>query len=296
MHDFLPPNAALSSKPIFSIEFFPPKSESAAEQLLSTARKLQPCQPDFASITYGAGGSTRDRTLKYAKCLHEDYGYRVMPHLTCVGHSKAELREIVGQFKATGLNQIMALRGDPPKGETDFKAHPEGLHYANELVSLIREVHPDCTIGVAGYPEKHPESESAEVDLKNLKRKIDCGADFITTQLFFDNEVYFNFVERCRQIGIEVPILPGLLCINSAEQARRFCQLCGASIPDALESRLTEAGDDKTKVEAIGLEWTIQQAHALLEGGAPGIHLYILNRFEPALALMNSLRGVGLLS
>lgn len=283
----------LSQKPVFSIEFFPPKSERTAEQLLRSAKALQAYAPDFASITYGAGGSTRSRTLKYAKCLHEDYGYRVMPHLTCVGHSRDELCEIISQFKDSGLNQIMALRGDPPQGETDFQPHPDGLRYANELVHLIREVHPDCTIGVAGYPEKHPEAGSAEIDLLNLKRKVDAGGDFVTTQLFFDNQIYFGFVERCRDAGIQVPILPGLLCITSAEQARRFCKLCGTSIPSELESQLEDAGEDKERVEALGIEWIQQQARELLEKGAPGIHLYILNRSGPAIQLMEGLKDSG---
>lgn len=282
-----------SPKPVFSIEFFPPKSDAAAELLLRSAQDLKAFQPDFASITYGAGGSTRSRTLSYAKCLQEDYGYRVMPHLTCVGHSRDELREIITQFKESGLEQIMALRGDPPQGETNFQPHPDGLRYAYELVSLIREVHPECTIGVAGYPEKHPEAPSPEIDLLHLKGKVDAGGDFITTQLFFDNQAYFNFVAGCRQSGIHAPILPGLLCISSVEQARRFCQLCGASIPAELEACLTEAGEDPENVEALGIEWTLQQATELLEKGAPGIHLYILNRSGPAIALMDALRSRG---
>jgi methylenetetrahydrofolate reductase (NADPH) len=283
----------LSKKPIFSIEFFPPKSEKAAEQLLATAGELRSYRPDFASITYGAGGSTRSRTLKYAKCLHEDYGYKVMPHLTCVGHSRAELREIILEFKDSGLNQIMALRGDPPKGEKNFQAHPDGLRYANELVQLIKEVHPACTIGVAGYPEKHPEAAAPEVDLLNLKRKVDAGSDFITTQLFFDNRIYFDFVERCRRAGIEVPILPGLLCISSADQVRRFCALCETDIPEALERQLDEAGDDKGQVEAVGAEWILNQARELLEKGAPGIHLYILNRSGPTKRIITGLQEAG---
>lgn len=293
MTSLLPTNQQLSQKPIFSIEFFPPKSDKAAEQLLTAAREIQSCRPDFASITYGAGGSTRSRTLKYAKCLQEDYGYEVMPHLTCVGHSRDELRKIITEFKESGLKQIMALRGDPPQGETDFQPHPDGLSYANELVHLIREVHPDCTIGVAGYPEKHPEATSLDVDLLNLKRKVDAGSDFVTTQLFFNNSHYFDFVDRCQQAGIQAPILPGLLCITSAQQARRFCELCGTSIPPELEARLVEAGEDKAKVEALGIEWTTQQAKELLEKGAPGIHLYILNRSAPAIALVDSLRSAG---
>jgi methylenetetrahydrofolate reductase (NADPH) len=284
---------ATSAKPFFSIEFFPPKSDDAAAQLLSAASKLKAYAPEFASITYGAGGSTRSRTLKYAKCLHEDYGYTVMPHLTCVGHSRDELREIIGEFKSAGLNHIMALRGDPPKGEANFTPHPDGLAYANELVALIRELHPDCTIGVAGYPEKHPEAPSAAADLKNLKLKVDTGADFVTTQLFLDNQVYFQFVDRCREIGIDAPILPGLMCITSYPQAKRFCEMCGTSIPSTLEEALRSAGEDKAAVESIGVQWAANQAIELLEKGAPGIHLYVLNRAKPAIAFMDILHAAG---
>ena len=286
----------LPRKPIFSIEFFPPKTDTAAQQLLTTARDLQDCHPDFVSITYGAGGSTRSRTLKYARSLRTDYGYEVMPHLTCVGHSRAELVDIINQFKDNGLNQIMALRGDPPQGEQNFRPHPEGLHYANELVELIREVHPDCIIGVGGYPEKHPEAESAELDLIHLKRKVDAGADFVTTQLFFDNALYFDFVARCRAGGIQVPILPGLFCIQSIEQARRFCAMCEASIPPELEQALRALGDNPAAVEARSIEWTLAQARELLQHGVPGLHLYILNRSGPAKAIRATLQRDGLYS
>lgn len=289
----LPTERDLFRKTVFSIEFFPPKSDSAAEQLLATAKDLRVYHPDFASITYGAGGSTRNRTLEYANRLSEEFGYRVMPHLTCVGHSEGELKEIISQFRKSGMNQIMALRGDPPQGEADFKPHPDGLRYANELVELIREIHPECTIGVAGYPEKHPEAESAEADLINLKRKVNAGADFVTTQLFFDNRVYFDFVDRCRRIGVTLPILPGLLCITSAAQARRFCELCETGIPGELDAMLRDAEENKGDVEAIGTEWILRQARELLEKGAPGIHLYILNRSAPAIALIDNLRAAG---
>ena len=282
-----------SGVPLFSIEFFPPKSDAAAEQLLATAKDLMAYSPDFASITYGAGGSTRSRTLKYARHLHEDYGYKVMPHLTCVGHSHDELRGIIAEFREAGLGQIMALRGDPPKGETDFKAHPDGLNYANELVQLIHETYPECTIGVAGYPETHPEAVSADIDLLNLKRKVDTGAHFVTTQLFFDNNKYFDFVERARRAKIEVPILPGLMCVTSREQALRFCEMCGTSMPAELDQQLLSAGDDKQKIEAIGIDWVYKQARELLERGAPGIHLYILNRKGPAVILMEKLKAAG---
>ena len=282
-----------SPEPLFSIEFFPPKSDAAAEQLLRTAGALKAYAPDFASITYGAGGSTRSRTLKYARHLREDYGYAVMPHLTCVGHSRDELRDIISEFRKAGLGQIMALRGDPPKGETNFKPHPDGLHYANELVRLIREIYPECTIGVAGYPEKHPEAASADIDLLNLKRKVDSGAHFVTTQLFFDNAAYFKFVDRARRAKIELPILPGLMCVSSREQAVRFCQMCGTSMPPELDAGLLGAGDDPAAVEAVGIDWVYGQARELLEHGAPGIHLYILNRKGPAITLMEKLQTAG---
>lgn len=281
------------SKPVISIEFFPPKSDDAAGQLLQTAERLSAFQPDFASITYGAGGSTRSRTLKYARSLREDYGYTVMPHLTCVGHSREELKQIIAEFKAAGLSQIMALRGDPPQGQSDFTPHPDGLRYANELVALIREVYPECTLGVAGYPEKHPEAVSAEIDLVNLKRKVDAGAHFVTTQLFYDNQLYFNFVANCRQQGIQTPILPGLMSITSRDQALRFCAMCGTSIPAELDALLLAAGEDKAAVEAVGVEWTYRQARELLEKGAPGLHLYILNRAKPTVALMEKLQQSG---
>lgn len=283
-----------TNDPLFSVEFFPPKSDDTAQQLLRTAERIKAYNPDFVSITYGAGGSTRSRTLNYARKLHEDYGYTVMPHLTCVGHSREELKQTIAEFKAAGLKQIMALRGDPPKGETNFTPHPDGLSYANELVHLIREVYPECDLGVAGYPEKHPEAPSLEIDLLNLKRKVDAGATFVTTQLFFDNTAYFEFVEKCQRAGITIPVLPGLMSVTSHKQALRFCDMCGTKIPAALNDQLIAAGDDKAAVEAIGIEWSYQQARELLEKGAPGIHLYILNKAGPAIALMDKLQSAGL--
>lgn len=293
MRNFSIQQGLASDDPLFSVEFFPPKSDASAQQLLRTAERIQAYTPDFVSITYGAGGSTRSRTLKYACKLHKSYGYAVMPHLTCVGHSRDELQQTVAAFKSAGLKQIMALRGDPPKGESNFSAHPDGLRYANELVQLIRQLYPECDLGVAGYPEKHPEAASMEIDLLNLKRKVDAGASFITTQLFFDNTVYFEFVNNCRRVGIRVPVLPGLMSVTSREQARRFCDMCGTSIPAALNRQLTAAGDDPAAVEAIGIQWSYQQARELLEKGAPGIHLYILNRAGPAIALMQQLQQIG---
>jgi methylenetetrahydrofolate reductase (NADPH) len=282
-----------TEKPVFSVEFFPPKSEASATQLLETAKQLRSCQPDFVSITYGAGGSTRNRTLKYARTLQNEFGFDIMPHLTCVGHSKEELQAIIREFKGSGFNRIMALRGDPPQGESNFTAHPDGLGYANELVELIRHTHPECAIAVAGYPEKHPEAESAKADLQNLKRKADAGASFITTQLFFDNSVYYKFVDDCRNIGIDVPVLPGLLSIRSRAQAHRFCKMCEATLPKALDEQLMAAGDDAAAVQAVGQDWLYEQAKDLIENGAPGIHLYILNQADPAIALLEQLQQHG---
>jgi len=278
---------------LFSVEFFPPKSDEAAQQLVHTARRIQPYRPDFVSITYGAGGNTRSRTLSYARKLQQDYGYSVMPHLTCVGHSREELKQIINEFKVAGIQKIMALRGDPPKSQTRFTPHPDGLSYANQLVELIHEVYPQCEIGVAGYPEKHPEARSMDEDLANLKRKVDAGASFITTQLFFENAVYFKFVEQCRAIGISVPILPGIMSITSHDQILRFCEMCNASIPAELEAQLKSAGE-ASQAAAIGTQWCHQQVKELLENGAPGIHLYILNKADSVISLIQQLRVDGL--
>lgn len=280
-----------SIEPILSFEFFPPKDAVAAEKLMQTVTSLRACSPDFVSITYGAGGSTRALTLEYTEKLGQAFGCATMPHLTCVGHSRDELVEIIQSFRQAGAKQIMALRGDPPRGEKEFKPHPSGLHHASELVTLIRETFPECIIGVAGYPEKHPEATSLEDDLLHLRDKVAAGADFITTQLFFDNKIYFRFVEQCRDLGIKVPILPGLMTILSRPQAERFCALCGTTIPQSLLSALDEAGEDADAVEAVGVDWTAGQVLNLLDGGAPGIHLYLLNRARPTLSLLRRLQA-----
>ena len=283
-----------TGNPLFSVEFFPPKSDAAAQQLLETAGKIQTYNPDFVSITYGAGGSTRSRTLSYARKLQEDYGYRVMPHLTCVGHSRDELKQIINEFKDAGIQQIMALRGDPPKNQANFTPHPDGLSYANQLVELIHEVYPECEIGVAGYPEKHPEAPSLEADLMHLKRKVDAGATFITTQLFFDNRIYLDFVKMCRDIDITVPILPGIMAVKSRRQILRFCEMCHTSIPERLNEQLTKAGEDNDAVEAVGAQWYYEQTRDLLKKDVPGIHLYILNCANSTISLMKKLKADGL--
>lgn len=282
---------AAGAEPVLSFEFFPPKDADAADILLETVAQLKVCKPHFVSITYGAGGSTRARTLEYTQKLGQIFDCATMPHLTCVGHSREELIDIIHAFRASGATKIMALRGDPPKGESTFRPHPNGLKHASELVALIREVFPECIIGVAGYPEKHPEAPSLEADLHHLRNKVDAGADFVTTQLFFDNRIYFRFVEQCRENGITVPILPGLMSVLSQAQIVRFCNLCGTSIPNALIRALETAEGDSDAVETIGVDWTTNQVLDLLAGGAPGIHLYLLNRARPALKLLHRLKA-----
>jgi methylenetetrahydrofolate reductase (NADPH) len=272
-------------RPLRSIEFFPPKDDAGVEALRQTAAALKPISPDFVSVTYGAGGSTRQRTAQVSGLLRSEFGFTVMPHLTCVGHSREELAEIADRIHGDGFRNIMALRGDPPKGASEFKPAADGLGHANELVSLLKSRHPDFCLGVGGYPEKHPEARTEDEDLTNLKRKVDAGAAFVTTQLFLDNAAYYRFCERCAKAGIAVPIVPGIMPVLSLRQIQRFSSLCGTSLPPTLQRRLEAAGDAPEIVEAVGIDWALAQIRDLLARGAPGYHLYILNRAKSALAL-----------
>lgn len=273
------------SHPLRSLEFFPPKDDAGVAALRETAVALQRIEPDFVSVTYGAGGSTRECTAQVSRLLREELGFTVMPHLTCVGHSRAELHELADRIHQAGFRNIMTLRGDPPKGSTEFKPAPDGLRYAAELVALLKSRHADFCLGVGGYPEKHPEAASPQADLDHLKAKVDAGADFITTQLFFDNAVYFRFVEQCRAAGITVPIVPGIMPVLSLKQIQRFTSMCGATLPAKLITRLEAAGENPEIVETIGIDWALGQIRELLAQDAPGYHIYILNRAKSALAL-----------
>ena len=278
--------------PVISVEVYPPKDEAGGAQIVEAAKGIrQSVDPAFVSITYGAGGGTRERTVRYANILKDEYGFEVMPHLTCVGSSRKELLEILESYRASGFCNIMALRGDPPKGESTFKAHPDGLPYAADLVRLIRENMTGFSVGVAGYPEVHPEAVSAEADLRHLKAKVNAGASFITTQLFYDNGNFLNFVRGCHDAGIDVPIVPGLMPIRSAKQARRFCE----HIPEPLQKALDKAGDDPGKTQEVGIDWTYRQIAELLEHDVKAFHLYIMNRSGMAAAAVERLRGSGLI-
>ena len=282
-----------SGKITLSLEFFPPKREQAANQLLKASEALKALNPDFVSITYGAGGSTQASTVNYAETLKNRFDYEVMPHLTCVGHSQDELKTLLKDYQAKGIRTIMALRGDPPQGDTRFQAHPDGFHYASELVAFIQSQCPEFEIGVGGYPEKHPEAPDLRSDIVNLKKKVDAGASFITTQLFYENEHYFRFVEQCRDTGIHCPIIPGLMIPSNLARTERFCDFCGAELPQALKDALTDTSKEAAK--ALSVDWTYEQIKSLIQGGAPGIHLYILNQSEYALALHEKLLAGGVI-
>ena len=272
-------------RPLRSLEFFPPKDDAGVEALRQTAAALKKISPDFVSVTYGAGGSTRERTAQVSRLLRTEIGFTVMPHLTCVGHSRDELNRVADDLHSGGYRNIMTLRGDPPKGQTEFVPYKDGLRYGSDLVALLKARHADFCLGVGGYPEKHPEAPTLEVDLDNLKRKVDAGAAFVTTQLFFDNAVYYRFVQQCRARGITVPIVPGIMPVLSLKQIKRFTEMCGASLPAKLIKRLEAAGEAPEIVESVGNEWAVTQIRDLLAHGAPGYHLYIMNRAKSALAL-----------
>src|SRR3954467_6876491 len=272
-------------RPLRSLEFFPPKDEAGVEALRQTAAVLKRIAPDFVSVTYGAGGSTRERTAQVSRLLRGEIGFTVMPHLTCVGHSREELNGVADQLHAGGYRNIMTLRGDPPKGQTEFVPYKDGLRYGSDLVALLKARHADFCLGVGGYPEKHPEAPSLAEDLDNLKRKVDAGASFITTQLFFDNTHYYRFVEQCRARGIKVPVVPGIMPVLSLKQIKRFTEMCGATLPEKLTKRLEAAGEAPDIVESVGNDWAVTQIRDLLAHDAPGYHLYIMNRAKSALAL-----------
>ncbi len=274
----------------FSFEFFPPKDDKSAQALLRAAERLQSLNPAYVSVTWGAGGSTRRKTLDIVQMVKSRFGLESMAHLTCVGASKAEIDAILEDIDTRGIENVLALRGDPPQGDTSFTPHPDGLGHANELVARIRSRW-DFSIGVAGYPEGHIESPSLEADLDNLKRKIDAGGDFIVTQLFFKNDAFFDFVERVRAAGIDVPVLPGIMPITNVGQIKRFTELCGASIPTPLLERIEAVADDRDAVIAEGIDYATRQCRELLEQGAKGVHFYTLNLSRSTKTVLENLRS-----
>jgi len=276
--------------PIFSFEFFPPKDEAGITTLMDTVKNLQDLHPSFVSVTYGAGGSTRRKTIEITKRIKKELGIEAMSHLTCVGHGRDEISAILDEIEAAGIENVMTLRGDPPKGEINFVPHPDGFHHANELVTFIRSRKPAFCLGVAGYPEGHPEAASREADLTNLKRKADAGADFIVTQLFFDPRDYFDLIERAQALGIRLPVVPGIMPITDVAQIKRFTKMCGAKIPPALLAELETADGNKEAVVEIGIRHSTAQCETLIRNGAPGIHFYTLNKSTSTRTILSNLQ------
>lgn len=261
-----------------SFELFPPKTPEAEQELFRNVDELVAFEPSFITCTYGAGGSTRDKTLDVVEQVRLRYRLPVATHLTCVGSTVVQLRSYLAEAVARGIENVVALRGDPPRGETAFQPVAGGLRYANELVALIRSEFAQLGVAVAGYPEKHQEAPSFDVDLANLKRKVDAGADVVITQLFYDNADFFRFRDRCDELAIDVPIVPGVLPVTNFAQVRRITALCGARLPQRFVEDLEAAGDDAEAQFEVGTEFASRQVQSLIDGGAPGVHFYVLNK------------------
>ncbi|MDQ3627542.1 MAG: methylenetetrahydrofolate reductase [NAD(P)H] [Actinomycetota bacterium] len=277
--------------PSFSFEFFPPKDDAGERQLWQTIRELEALSPTFVSVTYGAGGSTRDRTIRVTERIASDTTLEPVAHLTCVGHTREELRAIVGELAAAGVRNMLALRGDPPGGPgRPWVPHPGGLDHAVQLVELVRRLG-DFTVGVAAFPETHPEAADAQADARVLAAKAEAGAAFAVTQLFFRAADYFSLVERARGYGCDIPVLPGIMPITNLAQVARFAELSGALVPDDVVSELQRYADDPVSVRAAGIEIATRLCDQLLDQGAPGLHYYTLNRSTATRQIHTDLRA-----
>jgi len=275
---------------VISFELFPPKTEKGMNTLYDNLQELVALNPTYITCTYGAGGSTRSKTLEVLAGVKNRYPHiPVASHLTCVGSTVDELRSYVQKAIDEGVEYIVALRGDPPQGETRFKAVEGGLTYANELVALLRSEFPELGIVVAGYPETHQEAPSRDEDLTNLKRKVDAGADVITTQLFYDNEDFLRWRDQCDRMGIDVPIVPGLFPVINFKQIQKITALCGAKLPKKLVERLEAVKEDPEGQLAVGAYYTARQVEELLSEGIPGVHLYVLNKARATSFICNAL-------
>ncbi len=272
-----------------SFEVFPPKTEAGERALWQTLEALAAFRPGFVSCTYGAGGGTRGRTIAICRRIQDEFQLTATAHRTCVDATREELIEWLEQARAAGIGNIMALRGDRPKDQPDWQPVEGGLRYANELVELIHEHFPEMGVGVAGYPETHREAPDPQTDLENLKRKVDAGAHAVFTQLFYENASFFDFRDRCEKIGIEVPIVPGIMPITHYDRIRRISELCGAHIPATLIERLESAREDKQAQFEIGVEYAIEQCSGLIRAGVPGIHFYVLNRAQACQRILQAL-------
>lgn len=280
-----------TGRPCISFEFFPPKDDAGFDALRQTIASLRELRPSYVSVTYGAGGSTRRQTVELVTHIRQDFGIEVMAHLTCLGSSRDEIREILGRLDTAGVQNVLTLRGDPPRGQSEFTPHPQGFRYASELALFARSHFKFC-LGGACYPEKHVESPSLSVDLQHLKTKVDAGCEFLITQLFFDNRAYFDFVARVRAMGIGVPIIPGIMPITNVSQVERFTQMCGATIPQSLLDELRRLQHDPNAVLSLGVAYATAQCLELLQRGAPGIHFYTLNKSPATRTILKAIQTV----
>lgn len=289
-----------ADRPVFSFEFFPPRTPEGETALLRSLERLAPLEPDFVSVTYGAGGSTRSRTIDLVARIRRELGIEAMAHLTCVAATKDDLARVLDQLGEAGVRNVLALRGDPPKGETTFVPSEGGLRYASELVAFVKS-RGDFCVGAACYPEVHPEAPDGEADLRNLVEKVRAGADFLITQLFFENERFFAFERRVRAAGVDVPLLAGIMPVTNVSQVQRFSQMCGATIPDSLRARLADVEADPQEVFWTGVSYAAHQCRGLLRpasgdpfqrapAGVAGIHFYTLNKSPAARAIFEILR------
>lgn len=278
--------------PSFSFEYFPPKTPEGEANLFRTVETLKELRPTFVSVTYGAGGSTRTLTREIVRRIQQEKGLTAMAHLTCVGHTSEEIAGILQELSAAGIENVLALRGDPPRGESEFKPVEGGFAFASELTAFIAD-HSALSIGGACYPEAHQEAKSPEDDLRHLKEKVDAGAQFLISQLFFDNDFFWNFLPKARNIGVEVPIIPGIMPILNVEQIKRFTSMCGATIPQKLLAELEAIKGDAEAVLAKGVEHATQQCRELLDKGAPGIHFYTLNKSDATRGILQRLYDEG---
>lgn len=274
----------------FSFEFFPPKDEAGERQLWKALRELESLHPTFVSVTYGAGGSTRDRTVRVTHQIAADTSMTPLAHLTCVGHSRDELRSVVGSYADAGIRNILALRGDPAEGPTaPYVMHPQGLAYAVELVEMVRSLGEFC-VGVAAFPEGHPSAGSLEADAQVLAAKAKAGAEFAITQLFFRTDDYFRLLDRADELGADIPIIPGIMPITNLTQIRRMTELSGAALPEEVVARVARHGDNASAVRSEGIAIATELCDALLTGGAPGLHFYTLNRSKATREIYTNLR------
>ena len=272
-----------------SFELFPPKTDTGEAAMYRHVDQLVEFKPDFITCTYGAGGSTRDKTLEIVEQVKQRYSLPVASHLTCVGSTVDQLRAYLGEATARGIDYIVALRGDPPRGETSFQAVTGGLRYANQLVDLIRAEFPRFGIVVAGYPETHQEAPSPEIDLENLKRKVNAGADVIVTQLFYDNDDFFRFRDRCDAAGIHVPLVPGILPVTGLAQIQRITSMCAARLPEAFVNDLGQRDDPSWQFQ-VGVDFATRQVQGLIDADVPGVHFYVLNKSQATSAVLKAIR------